>query len=87
VSAFAAVGPDESARWLRGACSSGDPLHAALRVVLDDRAARDTEIIELVDAWTEVITINRFARENGGKAHRRLWTAIDAIAESRGSKP
>lgn len=30
--------PSYAARWLRGACSSGDPLHHALTTVLNDHA-------------------------------------------------
>lgn len=51
------------------------------------RADDGSLIGELINAWTEVITINKFARQNGGKAHWRLWAAIDAIAENRGAKP
>ena len=58
-------------------------IRAAQDVVIEEHVL----VTELVDAWIEVISINRFARENGGKAHRRLWTAIDAIAENRGNKP
>jgi hypothetical protein len=83
----------ERAFWGNGHAQHWDELAERDRTTWRERAIRDRTqtdgslVGELVGAWTEVITINKFARQNGGKAHRRLWTAIDAIAESRGAKP